>query len=61
MPYNKVTCKGISKFVDKNLTDEELLSFSSCETKHCEVLGIRRINRKEIEENKTVVYINLPQ
>lgn len=57
IPYNKVSCKGIVKYVDKFFKENELFENSRCYQDGCEVVAIRRLNRKQIDENKVVTYV----
>lgn len=57
IPYNKVTCKGVIKYVDLNFSEEEILEYSQCNINSSEILEVRRIKRKNVGVDGTNSYI----
>lgn len=54
IPYNFVTCKGIVRQIDADLTEEEILKF--CKANNgIEILQVKRLNRK-VFKNNVVIY-----
>lgn len=49
IPSHLLTCKGIIRSIDKNMSEEEIKKFSNA--KFCEILSVKRLNRKVIENN----------
>lgn len=56
IPAHHVSCKGIVRYVDKNISDEELMNFSKANLSNVNILNVRRFNRKETIDNE-VKYI----
>lgn len=56
IPFNFVTSKGIARRVDLDLSEEELLKHCSTKDK-IKILNVRRMNRKIVNEDKTVTYV----
>ncbi|KAJ8919750.1 hypothetical protein NQ315_006279 [Exocentrus adspersus] len=56
IPANNVTCKGIVRFVDKNISDEELLNYTKCKNANMRIMEVRRLNRK-VNENNSIKYL----
>lgn len=51
IPSHHLQCKGIVRFVDKNLTEEEIKEFSSTNSFVSKILEVRRLNRRVIEKS----------
>lgn len=60
IPFNFVTCKGICRQVDMDLTEDELLNCSSAGSyagQKIKILSVRRLNRKVVNElDKSISY-----
>lgn len=56
IPYNKVTRKGIIKYVDLDFKEDEIVKYSTCNVDKCEILEARRLSRKHIGSDKVVSY-----
>lgn len=48
IPSANITSKGIVRFVDKSLSDNEIKEFSETQLSNCDILEARRLNRKVI-------------
>uniref|UniRef100_V5I8C7 CCHC-type domain-containing protein n=1 Tax=Anoplophora glabripennis TaxID=217634 RepID=V5I8C7_ANOGL len=53
IPINNVACRGVVRFVDKSITDEELKVYSRCKNPNIKILNAKRLNRKVTENNVT--------
>lgn len=56
IPTHLVSCRGIVRWVDKELSEEELKQYTETKMNHCKILQIRRLSRKH-EEGNQVKYI----
>lgn len=51
IPVNNIACRGVVRYVDKSITDEELIAYSKCKNLNIKILNAKRLNRKQIENN----------
>lgn len=52
IPSHHLQCKGIVRFVDKNLTEEEIKEFSSINSLVTKIVEVRRMNRRVVEKSE---------
>lgn len=53
IPSHHISCKGIVKFVDKSITDKELMDYSSTNLTTSKILNVKRFNRRVVIDGET--------
>ncbi|KAJ8910220.1 hypothetical protein NQ315_015912 [Exocentrus adspersus] len=51
VPANNVSSKGIIRYVDKIITEEELLNYTECKNANIKITEVRRLKRKINDNN----------
>lgn len=57
IPYNRVTCKGVVKLVDLEFSEEFIEQFCETNLEGCDIINVRRMNRRTVNEKKEVIYV----
>lgn len=56
IPYNRVSCRGIIRNEDTEITLEGILNNIRCNLKRCEILTGRRLNRRSYNADGEIIY-----
>ncbi|KAG5869274.1 hypothetical protein JTB14_002078 [Gonioctena quinquepunctata] len=53
IPGNNITCKGIIRYMDEDVTEKEIIDNTNTKLVNCKVINARRLNRKKTVEGVT--------
>lgn len=57
IPTHNISCKGLVRFVDKSITDIELIDFSETNIAACQIINVKRFNRRVTVNDNEYQYI----